>query len=464
MKQHVIYNLSRNGRQLKRQIFILTFLIIHISCVKNTAFDTISDACSDNLSANTTYAQVKELYKGNLLQIQEDLIIEGFVISSDKAGNFFSVLHIQDSPVNPTEGFQIEIDLRESHLFFKVGSKIVIKLKGLYLGQSKGVFKLGGTFAAFGTTAVGRLPALKIQEHIFLSCDALVEIEPIKTKISELKDRSVNTLVRLDSLEFIAAEFGLPFAELKEETERTLKDCNDVEIMLLNSGFADFQEEILPEANGSVIAVLLKENNDCFLAIRDLEDITFVNQRCAPSQVTSTKVFFSELADPNNNSGARFIELYNADAESVDLKGWSIQRYTNANTEISSTIDLTGLSIGPESTLVISPNAQEFELVYGFLPDFGVATNSPADSNGDDNLELVDPFGTPIDIFGVVGEDGSGTNHEFEDGKAVRNLEILKANSTYTFSEWTIFNDTGDAGTINLPQNAPEDFSPGLRN
>ena len=113
--------------------------------------------------------------------------------------------------------------------------------------------------------------------------------------------------------------------------------------------------------------------------------------------------------------------------------------------------------------MIISPNAEEFELVYGFAPDLGVSTNSPADSNGDDNLELVDPFGTIIDMFGVIGEDGSGTNHEFEDGRAVRNSNIMVGNPVYTFSEWTIFNDTGDAGTTKLPQNAPEDFTPGVR-
>lgn len=117
-----------------------------------------------------------------------------------------------------------------------------------------------------------------------------------------------------------------------------------------------------------------------------------------------------------------------------------------------------------QNTLVISQNAAEFKTVYGFTPDLGVGTNSPADSNGDDNLELVDPFGTIIDVFGIVGEDGSGTDHEFEDGRAVRNPDVLQANSTFTFSEWTIYNDTGGSGTTNLPQIAPDDFTPGVRN
>jgi len=373
------------------------------------------------------------------------------------------VLHFQDSPDNPTEGFQIEVDLRESHLFFEVGSKIFIKLKGLYLGESRGVFKLGGTFAAFGTTSVGRLPALKIPEHLFLSCEPTQTIQPTLTSIDNLNDTMVNTLVKFENLEFLIDDFGKPFADVRAETERNLKDCNGNELILLNSGFSDFQSEILFENNGSITGVLLKDRDNFQLVIRDLDDVNFENKRCADLQTTSTAIFISELADPNNNTGARFVELYNEANKSLDLNGWTLRRYTNANTEISSVIDLTGVSIGAQSTLVISPNAQEFELIYGFMPDLAVATNSPADSNGDDNLELVDPFATVIDAFGVVGEDGSGTNHEFEDGRAIRNLEITEANSSYAFSEWTIFNDTGNAGTTNLPQNAPEDFNPGLR-
>ncbi len=448
----------------KRVKFVmLIFVLAGTSCVKNTEFDNISAACVENLTANASFAQVKELYEGELLQIQEDLIIEGYVISSDKSGNFFSVLHFQDRPSNPTSGFQIEIDLRESHLFFEVGSKLFIKLKGLYLGQSKEVFKLGGTFAAFGTTAVGRLPALKIPEHIFLSCEPISTIEPVLTTIDNLNSSMVNNLIQLDEIEFVEEEFGNFFALEREETERLLKDCSENKLGLINSGFSDFQSEILPEANGSIIGVLLQENNDFKLVIRNLNDINFKDDRCADLQVTSSNIFISEIADPNNNSGARFVELYNSSNEALDLNGWSLRRYTNANTEISSVIDLTSLIAPEESILVISPNPQEFELIYGFPPDLAVSTNSPADSNGDDNLELVDPFGTVIDVFGIIGEDGSSTNHEFEDGRAVRNLEISSANPTYTFSEWMIFNDTGGAGTINLPQNAPEDFTPGSR-
>lgn len=447
--------------------FVIGMIIVGLLtvCGCDEDFDSASTNCSSNLQPNSSFSEVKALYQGQLLQIQQDLIIEGYVVSSDRSGNFFSVLYFQDHPTRPTEGFQIEIELRDNHLLFPIGSKVYIKLKGLYLGQSKDVFTLGGTFAAFGTTSVGRLPALKVADHIFVSCDGPVAIVPQLVDIPSLNVALTNTLVRFEQLEIIDEEKDSLFARVREETARTLVDCSSNELQLLNSGFSDFQAEPLPVGNGEITGVLTRENDDYFLTIRSLDDIDFSGNRCEPilTEFTSNHVFFSELADPNNNTGARFLELYNAAEEPLNLNGWSVRRYTNGSIQVSSVLDLTGKHIDGRSTLVISPNAAEFEAVYGFLPDVVAATNSPADSNGDDNFELVDAFGTVIDAFGRVGEDGSGTDHEFEDGKAIRNSEISMANSTFTFSEWTIFNDTGDEGTTNQPQNAPEDFNPGER-
>ncbi len=434
-----------------------------LGCVKDQNFDSLGPSCNTDWIVNATFAQVKGLYHDKTVQIQQDWVIEGHVVSSDEAGNFFGTLYFQDRPTDPTEGFKIEIDMSDSHLLFPVGGKILVRVKGLYLGKSKGVFKLGGVFTSFGSESVGRLPVSAVGEHIVVSCGGKAIIEPTVLDMEDLSENLTNTLVRLVNMEILEKELGLAFASGDRETDRTLIDCNDRRMILRNSGFSDFHSERLPEGNGSISGVLTRENDRYYLIVRNLEDIGFNGERCEEliDEFTSTSLFISELADPNNNSAARFVEFYNADRAPLSLKGWTLRRYTNANMEPSSTIDLSGLTIQAESTLVISPNALEFEAVYGFAPDLGVGTNSPADSNGDDNLELVDPFGTVIDIFGKVGEDGSGTNHEFEDGRAVRNPGIARANDTYTFSEWTIYNDSGKSGTLEQPQNAPEDFTPG---
>ncbi|SHI39658.1 Lamin Tail Domain [Pseudozobellia thermophila] len=445
---------------------LLGSVLLFLACVKGRDFDKAADNCVDKLTANATFEEVRGLYSGSTVQITEDLVIEGYVISSDKEGNFYGTLYFQDRPSDSSDGFLIEIDLRDSHLFYPVGSKIFIKLRGLYLGQSRNVYKLGATFESFGTVSVGRLPSAAIGKHIFVSCQDPVPIEPTLVFLDALDERYTGTLVQLQNMEVAEEEVGLPFAVAEEETLRTLVDCADREIELVNSGYSDFYSKPLPEGNGLIQGVLIRENDDYRLVVRSIDDISFTGDRCEDvvDEFTSTSVFISELADPDNNASARFVELFNASDQALSLKGWTIRRYTNANTEVGSSIDLTGYTIGGRSTFLISPNPEEFEKVYGFFPDLGARTNSPADSNGDDNLELVDPFGTVIDVFGVVGEDGSGTDHEFEDGRALRRPEVARANPVYTFSEWEIYNDTGGSGTVNEPKSAPDDFTPGLRN
>ncbi|MGB3145958.1 MAG: DUF5689 domain-containing protein, partial [Maribacter sp.] len=443
----------------------LSILLGGTSCVNDSTFDAPKLSCEDEVVANIDIAQLTDLYNGETLQIFEDLVIEGYVTSSDIAGNFFNVLHFQDTPINPTIGLQIELELRDSHLFFQKGQHIYIKLKGLYLGKSKGVFKIGGVFSSFGNRSVGRLPKTVVFEHILSACDAIQTIAPLPTSITALNADMVHTSISIDNIEFGSEELGQPFAEPEEETKRILVDCEDNELVLLNSGYSDFQSQIVPNGSGRITGVLLQENNEFQLVISDLEDINFNQVRCEDivTEFTSNNILITEIADPDNNTGARFVEIYNSSEVALNLNGWQLIRYTNANTEPSSSIDLNGNVIEARGFLIISPNATEFTTVYGFSPDIGAGTNSPADSNGDDNLVLQDPFGQIIDIFGVIGEDGTGTYHEFENGRAVRNLDVLQGNSIFTSSEWSIYNDTGNAGTINLPQNAPEDFTPGIR-
>ena len=331
----------------------------------------------------------------------------------------------------------------------------------MYLGKSKGVFKLGGTFSGFGNATVGRLPALKIPEHLVKSCDLIATLVATEINHSNQAQLKPNTLVKLTEVQFTDDLLQETFAQPREETERMVEDCDDNNFSLLNSGFSEFHNQPLPQNKGDITGVLLKENNDYFLAIRDLNDVDFTDERCADVRETSNQLFFSEIADPNNNTSARFIELYNASEQAINLKEWSIHRYTNGSTTISSTIDLSGYTILPNSTLVIAKSSQEFELVYGFVPNLEAGANSPADSNGDDNLTLVDPFGTLIDTFGNLGTDGTGTAHEFEDGKAIRKTNVSLANPVFTPAEWIIYNDSGGNGTINNPQNAPNDFNPG---
>ena len=56
-------------------------------------------------------------------------------------------------------------------------------------------------------------------------------------------------------------------------------------------------------------------------------------------------MIITEIADPNNDANARFIELYNAGTTDVDFSegnGWQIDKYLNGSSGVNLSLDLTG--------------------------------------------------------------------------------------------------------------------------
>jgi len=382
-----------------------------------------------------TIDTLRKLFTGNSTTLTNDVFIEGVVTLSGFESNNISALNafIQD------DSGGISLSLSESNSL-EAGMKVKVRLKDVLLNQSSGLLQIHVT---------QNQDILFVNENQTLPDPSIIDMEGLTS------DAFQSQLVQINEIQF-ENEIGT------YNGSQTITDCINIASLITNSN-ASFSNDSYPTGNGTILGIATYINTPQLL-IRNTTDVTGLNQeRCIVNSEPITSIFFSELADPNNNSAARFIELYNSGTRSVNLNGWVIKRFTNANTTSSASIDLSGSIIGPNQVFVIASNAAEFEAIYGFKPDLSAGTGSPADSNGDDNLQLIDPNGVVIDIFGIIGEDGSNTNHEFEDGRALRNTSITLGNPIYTFSEWQIWNDTGDAATTNLPQDAPGVFTPGVR-
>ena len=191
---------------------------------------------------------------------------------------------------------------------------------------------------------------------------------------------------------------------------------------------------------------------------------------------TFSQVFITEIADPNNDANARYIELYNAGATDVDFtegSGWQIDKYLNGNTGVAYTLDLTGtIPAGGFYIIAYDVAAGTFASVYGFAPDqLDAVSNGVAGSNGDDDLSLVDGTDTIVDFFGVydfvtpVNTDNTTTCAEYEDGRAERLISVTTGSPTFNEAEWNIWADSATSGTctnyVVATRTAPGDFDPG---
>ncbi len=378
---------------------------------------------------------LRKLYNGSNTTITDKVYFEGIVtLSGFETTNISSNnAFIQDG----TGGISLSLLANNS---LEAGMLLKVNIQDISLSQYKGLLQVEVT---------QNQDILFVDENQTIPAPITINIEDV------LNDSFQSQLIQINDVQF-ENENGT------YSGVQTITDCLSTATIITNS-VAPFSNNPYPTGKGTIIGIATHIDTPQLL-IRNEADVSDLNQeRCTVNTDPITSIFFSELADPNNNSAARFIELYNSGTESINLNGWSIKRFTNANTTSTVSTDLSGFIIGPSQTFVIASNPVEFENVYGFTPDLSTGTGSPADSNGDDNLVLIDPNGAIIDIFGVIGEDGSNTNHEFEDGRAQRNSDVTQGNPIYTFSEWFIWNDTGGAGTTNLPQDAPGVFTPGVR-
>ncbi|MDD4117432.1 MAG: endonuclease [Kiritimatiellae bacterium] len=149
-------------------------------------------------------------------------------------------------------------------------------------------------------------------------------------------------------------------------------------------------------------------------------------------------LLISEVADPADNANARFVELYNASGAAIDFSTavWTLCRQANGSTWGS--VQLTG-TLAAGGTHVVAYNQATYESVYGDTAD---QYDGSISGNGDDGYFLYSggdySFGTLVDAYGVVDQDGSGFAWEYTDSQAVRDSTVTFPTSTWTSSEWTI--------------------------
>ncbi len=237
------------------------------------------------LTANASISDLLALSpSGDIVQIEQDWIIEGYVVSSDESGNYYTALVIQDAPASPTAGIYINLDQRNLYVDFPVGKKVFVKVKGLFVGKDRGVYKLGLTYDSGYGTRIGRIPPSEVKRRVFASCDAPADITPTMLTINDIQsngDDYINTLIKIENVQFQKSDLCSTFAlEGLSGVNKYLEDCNGNSLVMRNSGYADFASAPVPTGKGSVTAVLGKYNNTFQIYIRNLDDVQMSGARC----------------------------------------------------------------------------------------------------------------------------------------------------------------------------------------
>ena len=125
------------------------------------SFEAPADKAAEAENADITIADLVAMYRGSTVEISENLVISGRVTSSDRAGNFYRSLMVEQVPAAAGEAVvgktgaaaesvgervaavEIRVALTEMHNIWPVGCGVTVRLQGLAMGESMGVKCIG---------------------------------------------------------------------------------------------------------------------------------------------------------------------------------------------------------------------------------------------------------------------------------------------------------------------------------
>ena len=247
--------------------------------------------------ADTTIAELLAMHEigasDSYIHIPEDaddIIISGIVTTSDKHGNCYKYINIEDE----TGAIQIKINSSTLYNKYRLGQRVFVKCNGLDLGDYRKLPQLG----MWANDKIEPIPSGK--SYLYIFCDGPTQpVVPSVTMTTipnadAIPFTNYNRLVKLEGATFVEGGIAT-YCDPYTATSHDIKMADGTTITMRTSNYADFYNEKLPTGTGTIYGILTRYNNYVQIVIRDLDDVQgFVN----PAQ--SVDVFSVDYANAFN--------------------------------------------------------------------------------------------------------------------------------------------------------------------
>ena len=265
---------------------------------ENRKLDAILDSVQNKLLELKSIKDLKSLYNSGTdpVKIVSDIVVKGYVVSSDAKGNYFREFYIQDTPENPTAGIKVMLNLTNSYNKFNFGREIYIRLKNLYIGETNsgdGVLAIGGKLKQTDITEIESITQNQMETYVFRA-PTTATIIPKTLTLGGLENvANIGTFVRIENAYFSADLAGKAFVDPSEDfdTKRKIETCEGPSVVtsfLETSSFASFANNALPVGGGSIQAVVSRDFRGDFtvLVLNTADDVNMEAARCMPLAIS----------------------------------------------------------------------------------------------------------------------------------------------------------------------------------
>ncbi len=216
-----------------------------------------------------TIATLRERYAGSAFTVTSPVVVAGTVTSSDREGNFYRSFCIEEKGA----ALEIMAGIDQLHNDFPEGCRVVLRLEGLTVGESRGVLQVGRAPQAESGYEVDYLGSrAALDRHVSRCGEALEPIVPERLSIGELTPGRAGTLVRIDRVRYTPEDLSaVTWAGYKRFTD---EEGNEIHTYVRT--YADFADEEVPVGWVSLAGILqyddsgegrflikLRDENDC---------------------------------------------------------------------------------------------------------------------------------------------------------------------------------------------------------
>lgn len=218
-------------------------------------------------------------------QIEKDMMIKAVVTGNDVSGNIYNQVSVQDA------SGAIIIAINGSGLsgYLPVGQEILVSLKGLYIGSYKKLPQIGGvnTKLSDGSLGMGKIERAIWNEHFKIlnpgeaDASTVVPEEFDLTKLTDAAymDANVGKLMTLKKVKFASANGTNVWAPDDTNTSLELIDAetgkkiSSSNLVVRNSGYSKFANEVVPQGVFDITGIFTRYNNTWQIVLRSTDDL-----------------------------------------------------------------------------------------------------------------------------------------------------------------------------------------------
>lgn len=268
----------------KRQLFLLPLVVgLFAACNAYYKHDPVAPDTETLPEKTLSIQELKGMYKpgGNILPKDgKPLVIRGQVISSDRWGNFYNEIYIQDE----TGGIKLALGSSAMYASYPLGSQIAITVNGLKLGEAVGNLSVG--VDSNRKTGGGeeyendRIPLPIVQQVV--KCDGVKKaLSPKEIKIKDVNKDLIGSLVIIKDVQFVSPNetWADPNKDKKSGESRSIQDKEGNTIVVRNSDYSVFAGQKLPEGSGDLMAIVTYFRSTKQLVVSSPADAKFDKPR-----------------------------------------------------------------------------------------------------------------------------------------------------------------------------------------